>query len=137
MAQGRYVRPDRYSDLKYTELDDIPMPPANYTDDMSQIYYKYATELHEKNLLHTVDIDLLHRYVFAVWMARQSEVELMALKLTDKEFRQVYLTWVQSTDRVKLIGEKFGFNPADKSKVAVPDGGQDDLQKFLELKNNL
>lgn len=131
-AQGT-LRSGRDSDLKFTELDNIPTPPEHWSDRMIRHYYRIAKELQDKGILFNTDIELLKTYVVNCEEVLKHEILMQNHDILSKEYKQIQVQYHKFVDQVKSIGGKFGFNPVDKSKVWVyADEDGDSLKGFLK-----
>lgn len=152
MVKGRKPKPTHLKVIegnrgKRDLTDREPVPRAAFpekpelfsTEAASDCWDRTIIELHAMGILHSADHDALHVYceAYGTWLTAQQSVGagLLINRGTKKKPHPVTNpTWRIARDAagmVKSLGESFGLTPAARSRIELPDVGEDDLGILL------
>jgi P27 family predicted phage terminase small subunit len=118
--------------LTFDPLRDALDPPIDLKPEAArQCWATVARELNLKGMLTTVDLALLRAYCYHVALMLEAEQELEAngktTTLTNKNGSSylVKSPWIgilsDATEKVHKIGQQFGFSPASRTRISMPE----------------
>lgn len=113
------------NEVSFSRCEGVPEAPESLDEYGERVWYNAAQELHSKKLLFTTDLPQLEAFCHAAQLARMSAKELKdgqeGSKLT--KMKNWFKYWKDSAEMINKLGGKFGFNPVDKTNIAIPIAG--------------
>lgn len=129
-------RADRHSEIEFSGVDAIPVPPDHWPDYAIELYWRTATELHRAGILAVTDVEQLQSYCFAAYLVHEIEQKIAALDEIDPgdpDFRRLHLSWQQSVTVMRQMASLFGFSPTEKGKLPKTGAQKTPEQQLTDL----
>ena len=117
------------NEVEYNSLEAIPLPPEDWPEYAKEVWIVSASNLYENGLLYETDLPQLQEYCYSCYVAKECRQELNGVAnwtVKTKTGHKPHPLWQvlkQAQDVKNRFGAKFGFSPADKTQIAVPQGG--------------
>lgn len=129
------ARADRVleNEVEYTLVEKVPRPPKEWPAMVRKIWRNVCKQLISKGLLFETDLPAVQAYCFACYQQTLAQAQLLnpdggfvvKHRSVTGVVNNVVSPWLkvmESSQRViDRFGAKFGFSPADKTKIAVPN----------------
>jgi P27 family predicted phage terminase small subunit len=127
------LRKDRTIDNEMTvaTVSEIPSPPDWLSDIGAEEWNKVCAELHNKKMLHHIDLRLLEAYCNAISLHIETEIMLrkkgriQVFKDEEGNVKHAQAVPYQkiandALDRALKIATQFGFTPSSRSGISTP-----------------
>ena len=118
-------RPDRVNKNEPKPKPIAPDPPPGLDRFGKQAWQRLAPMLERLGLLTEADAEMLWTFCDTWSVLRRAVRELQKLNPTDDNYRRVAVTVENARKDLRLLGAEFGLTPASRSKIDLPDQGDD------------
>ena len=130
------------SEPKPTPRDRPPSCPSHLKGDARKLWRRLAPELHRKQLLTDWDLQMLEAWCVQYAIARRAEAEWAqdGYAVTIRSYRgqrvkHPALQTMRDAATVMLsISKRFGFTPADRAGISMPEVGEGEATDLMTPK---